>query len=168
MSDHPERVKFGPLISAGAVLGFGLGGFLDGIFLHQILQWHNMLSNRIPVVDLVTAKTNMVWDGYFHLAVWIATMTGLVMLFNAGKRKDVAWSGKVLAGAWIFGWGVFNILDSVVNHYILRLHNVYEYTTPANQALYNHLFLIGPGIIFAVVGWSIIMSGKGSWRSAGP
>jgi uncharacterized membrane protein len=27
---------------AGIVLGLGLGGFVDGITLHQIMQWHNM------------------------------------------------------------------------------------------------------------------------------
>jgi uncharacterized membrane protein len=26
------------------VLGFGLGGFFDGIILHQVLQWHHLLS----------------------------------------------------------------------------------------------------------------------------
>src|SRR5690606_18965301 len=28
----------------GTVLGFALGGFFDGILLHQILQWHHLLS----------------------------------------------------------------------------------------------------------------------------
>ena len=38
----------GPLIAAGLLLGTGLGGFVDGILLHQILQWHNMLSSVRP------------------------------------------------------------------------------------------------------------------------
>ena len=29
----------------GIVIGVGLGGFVDGILLHQILQWHHMLSS---------------------------------------------------------------------------------------------------------------------------
>jgi uncharacterized membrane protein len=28
------------------LLGFALGGFFDGILLHQILQWHHLLSSR--------------------------------------------------------------------------------------------------------------------------
>jgi uncharacterized membrane protein len=155
-----EVTRFGPLISAGTVLGFGLGGFLDGIFLHQIFQFHNMLSTKIPVVDLVSAKTNMVWDGYFHLAVWIATMIGLFMLFRAAKQEDVVLSGNVLTGAWIFGWGLFNTLDSVVDHYALRLHNVYEYADEATKALYNHLFFGIAGIGFTIVGLLIVRSGK--------
>jgi uncharacterized membrane protein len=27
-----------------AVLGFAFGGFFDGILLHQVLQWHHLLS----------------------------------------------------------------------------------------------------------------------------
>jgi uncharacterized membrane protein len=26
----------------GILLGVGLGGFVDGILLHQVLQWHHM------------------------------------------------------------------------------------------------------------------------------
>lgn len=33
----------------------GLGGFLDGTLLHQVLQWHAMLSKVVPVLDLVTS-----------------------------------------------------------------------------------------------------------------
>ncbi len=29
----------------GIVLGVGLGGFVDGILLHQLLQWHHMLTS---------------------------------------------------------------------------------------------------------------------------
>jgi uncharacterized membrane protein len=27
---------------AGLLIGIGMGGFVDGIVLHQIAQWHNM------------------------------------------------------------------------------------------------------------------------------
>ncbi|TIP73091.1 MAG: DUF2243 domain-containing protein, partial [Mesorhizobium sp.] len=30
--------------SAGILLGLGLGGFFDGIVLHQLLQWHHMAT----------------------------------------------------------------------------------------------------------------------------
>ena len=36
-----------PLVTAGTVLGIGMGGFVDGILFHQILQLHNMLSNWV-------------------------------------------------------------------------------------------------------------------------
>ena len=56
---------------AGIVLGIGLGGFVDGIVLHQIVQWHHMLSNWMPPTTLETMHVNMVWDGLFHAGVWL-------------------------------------------------------------------------------------------------
>jgi uncharacterized membrane protein len=103
-----DNLKRGPLISAGILMGAGLGGFVDGIVFHQILQVHNMLSNRIPPNDLVSAKINMTWDGYFHAAVWVMTAVGLYLLFRAGQRRDVPWSGKILLGSLIAGFGLFN------------------------------------------------------------
>ena len=32
-------------LSPGVVVGIGLGRFVDGIVLHQILQWHHMLTS---------------------------------------------------------------------------------------------------------------------------
>lgn len=56
---------------AALLLGIGMGGFVDGIVLHQILQWHNMLSNRIPPTTMDGMRINMMWDGVFHAAVWV-------------------------------------------------------------------------------------------------
>jgi uncharacterized membrane protein len=36
--------KAGLPTGAGIWFGLGLGGFFDGIVLHQILQWHHMLT----------------------------------------------------------------------------------------------------------------------------
>jgi hypothetical protein len=69
-----ERMHHGPLIAAGLLLGTGLGGFVDGIVLHQILQWHNMLSSVRPPTNLVDMKVNMVWDGLFHALTWTVTV----------------------------------------------------------------------------------------------
>lgn len=70
----------------------------------------------------------MAWDGYFHLAVWIMTLIGLGMLWGAGSRKDVAWSGKTFLGSLILGWGLFNLIEGIINHQLPGIHNVYEYT----------------------------------------
>ena len=49
---------------AGIVLGMGLGGFVDGIALHQIAQWHNMGSAILPPPTMDAMRQNMAWDGY--------------------------------------------------------------------------------------------------------
>src|ERR687894_30198 len=103
-----------PLIAAGTTLGIGLGGFLDGILFHQLLQLHNMLSARYPKtgVDAATAlvniEINMFWDGLFHAFTWALTALGLALLWRAVKRADVPLQGRVLFGGMVFGWGLFN------------------------------------------------------------
>ena len=75
-----------PAIAGALALGIGLGGFFDGIVFHQILQIHNMLSGWLPVTDLVSAKTNMVWDGLFHAAVWVICLIGVWMVWRAAGQ----------------------------------------------------------------------------------
>ena len=48
-----------PLIASGILMGAGMGGFVDGIVFHQILQLHNMVSGWLPPSNLVDAKVNM-------------------------------------------------------------------------------------------------------------
>jgi len=116
----PDR----PVVAAGIVLGVGLGGFIDGIVLHQILQWHNMLSSWIPPTDLVTTKVNMVWDGLFHLFTWLMTLLGVALLWRAGRRPEVPWVTRSFVGALLLGWGLFNTIEGVIDHQFLGVHHV--------------------------------------------
>lgn len=149
--------KRGPLISAGLLLGIGLGGFLDGIVFHQILQTHNMLSNRIPVDSLVNAKINMTWDGYFHAMVWLITVIGVYRLFSAARRDDALWSGQLLFGASLTGWGLFNLVEGIINHHVLALHHVMEYAI--DKQPYDLAFLAS-GVFFVLIGWLFIRAGS--------
>ncbi|MGY2134127.1 DUF2243 domain-containing protein [Hymenobacter sp. HD11105] len=146
-----------PLIAAGVLMGAGLGGFVDGIVLHQILQWHNMLSAKMPPDTLVAAKANMYWDGMFHAAVWIMTAVGLRMLWAAGCRTDVPWSGRTFLGALILGWGLFNVIEGIIDHQILGLHHVHEYV---DNKLPWDLSFLAFGALQLLVGWMLIRAGK--------
>lgn len=152
-----NKLKRGPLISAGLFLGMGLGGFLDGILFHQILQTHNMLSASIPVVDLISAKINMTWDGYFHAGVWLLTLLGVYLLYSAGRRQDVIWSGKILTGTMLGGWGLFNLVEGVIDHQLLGIHHVMEYAI--NKLPYDLAFLAS-GVILMLIGWLLVKSGS--------
>jgi uncharacterized membrane protein len=150
-------VSHAPLIAAGFLIGAGLGGFVDGILFHQILQWHNMLSARLPPIDAVSIKVNMVWDGLFHAGVWLLTAAGVAMLWRAGARADAAWSGRVLAGSALCGWALFNLVEGVIDHHLLELHHVYEYTdrhAPADLAfLLSGAVLLGAGLLLIRAGY---------------
>jgi uncharacterized membrane protein len=146
----------GAIISAGIMLGTGMGGFVDGIVLHQILQWHNMLSSVRPPVDLVSMKYNMVWDGLFHAFTWLMTAAGLARLWRAGQRADVPWSTSTFVGSLVLGWGLFNTVEGVIDHQILGIHHVH----PGSGQLAWDLGFIASGLIMIAIGWAAIRAGR--------
>lgn len=140
--------RVGPLVAAGVVTGVGLGGFVDGIALHQLLQWHNMLSSKVPPTDLVAMKINMVWDGLFHSLTWTMTVIGLGLLWRAGRRDDVPWLGRVFVGGLLIGWGLFNFVEGLIDHHVLAIHHVH----PGQDELAWDLGFLASGLVLLAVG----------------
>lgn len=145
-----------PLIAAGILLGLGLGGFVDGILLHQLLQWHHMLSSIRPVKTVSDLELNMVWDGLFEASTWVMTVAGLILLWRAGERDDVPWSSKTFVGSLLVGAGLFNLVEGLIDHQILGIHHV---KPGANELLWDLGFLAS-GVILAMVGWILLRSGQ--------
>ncbi len=151
-------------MSSGLLIGAGLGGFVDGIVFHQILQWHHMLSSMFPPNNLVNLKVNMFWDGIFHSAVWVMTAAGLALLWRAGQRRDVPWSGKTFLGSLMVGWGLFNLVEGLLDHQFLGIHHVVE--VAAHQAAWDAVFLLfGAGMLLG--GFGFIFKGRGDKISRG-
>lgn len=142
-----------PLVTAGTLLGIGLGGFVDGILFHQILQLHSMLSARVPKTSVADIEINMFWDGLFHAFTWIITLVGLVRLWKAVSRPGAVLSGRVLSGAMLMGWGLFNLVEGTINHLILDLHHVVE--AAPNHLPYDLAFLAS-GIILTLAGLRMV------------
>ena len=143
------------LVRAGVVLGIGMGGFVDGIEFHKILQTHNMLSAKRPPDTLVNVEVNMVWDGLFHALTWGMTAVGIGLLFRAARRADVAWDGRVLFGAMLAGWGAFNFVEGLIDHHLLHLHHVVERLGPS---VWDWLFLAS-GIVLIAIGSVLVRRG---------
>jgi uncharacterized membrane protein len=137
-------------LTAGVVLGVGLGGFADGIVLHQIAQWHNMGSAILPPHTMEAMSQNMVWDGLFHLATWTITLVGVFMLWAEVRAGTAAESAPAFAGQMIFGWGAFNLVEATIDHHLLNLHHVRD--MPAHVPLYDWIFLAVAGVGFIAVG----------------
>ena len=112
------------------LLGIGLGGFLDGIVLHQVLQWHSMLSNVVPPVTVEALHINMFWDGIFHAATWAITFAGVMLLRRSGERGTIP-PLRVFIGALLTGWAGFNLIEGLIDHHLLQLHNVREVSDAA-------------------------------------
>jgi uncharacterized membrane protein len=72
---------------AGMLIGIGMGGFVDGMVLHQIAQWRSMLSNIVPPHTMDTMRVNMTWDGLFHALTWLITLVGILRLWSAATAR---------------------------------------------------------------------------------
>lgn len=145
-----------PLVTSGTFLGIGLGGFFDGILFHQLLQVHNMLSARFPNASIVNMEINMFWDGIFHTLTFTMTLVGLGLLWKAGKRADVPWSGKTFLGSLILGWGLFNLVEGIINHHFLHIHHVVE---SYGLSAFDHVF-VASGVLLIIGGSMAIRSAR--------
>jgi uncharacterized membrane protein len=121
-----NRIAAPPPRASGLLFGLGLGGFVDGIVLHQILQWHHMVSDvpDYPVTTVAGLEVNTLADGFFHLLTWLFVLAGSIAAIAAWRqgRRAPTWSfhfGLVLAG-----WGIFNVVEGLINHQILQVHHV--------------------------------------------
>jgi len=151
-----------PLKYTAMVLGIGLGGFADGIVLHQILQWHEMLTNKLPSTTIVSKSVNMFWDGVFHLFTFLITLTGIYLFWNLLQHFHINKSRNLLTGGLLCGWGIFNVLEGVINHQILKLHNVREFSSHTD--LWNYGFL-SFGLLLIIGGWLLMRKTNNKLKS---
>ena len=110
----------------GIALGIGLGGFLDGIVLHQVLQWHHLVSDTgdHPVSTVAGLEANTLADGIFHLATWLFVVAGTLLAVRAWQRRELAPPWRSHVGLLLAGWGAFNVVEGIVDHQILGIHHV--------------------------------------------
>lgn len=148
--------------TAGIMIGFGMGGLLDFIVLHLLLQWHHMISSRLPPEGLEALRENVFWDGTGQAALWIVAFVGVLLLLDSARNSSILPSAlpSVLAffGYFVIGWGAFNFLDGLVNHHLLGLHNVRE--DVANTMAWNLGFMFVAGILLPLVGWWMVRAGQ--------
>lgn len=156
MNDFPhgeadvETVRLPVSKRAGLILGLGLGGFVDGILMHQVAQWHNMGSAVVPPTTMAAMADNMRWDGFFHAAVWLMTLIGVYWLLEDARKGVPLPDGKAFTGLLMLGWGLFNLVEGIIDHHLLGLHHVRD--LPAHVPLYDWLFLVIGGAGFILLG----------------
>jgi uncharacterized membrane protein len=142
--------------SAGILFGLGLGGFFDGIVLHQILQWHHLLSSRVRPDSVPALELNTLADGLFHASTWLFVVAGLAVLWRHARRTHLTWPTRLIAGTLLMGFGAFNIVEGLIDHEILGLHHVNE-TVPRDQWI---VWDIG----FLAWGAAMFVAGAWLWR----
>lgn len=113
-----------PLSVWAGVAGFGLGAVVDTVIFHLIFQTHHLLSGFYDPYSYDGFRTNVMVDGLFLVATGLVAVVGIGMLWRTVNRTDRRLSGIHAVGWAVVGAGVFNLIDGVVSHYVLDLHNV--------------------------------------------
>jgi uncharacterized membrane protein len=142
------------------IMGLGLGGFIDGIVLHQILQWHHMLTGDNggePMDTLAGLETNTLVDGFFHLATWILVATAMLLTVRAWQRRELAPPWRTHFGLLLAGWGTFNLVEGLIDHQLLGIHHVRD---DLGGPLGWDLAFLAFGILLCAVGIALTRSGQ--------
>src|SRR5690606_6519350 len=105
---------------AGVLIGIALIAAVDEIIFHQLLGWHHFYDRSTPAVGLLS-------DGLLHAGEVIALVAGFFLLLDL-RRSEAISRAAVRAGAFL-GAGGFQLFDGLINHKLLRLHQI-RYDVP--------------------------------------
>lgn len=101
---------------SGFLFGCGVAASMIDLFIfHLSLQWHHFY-------DLSTLQVALTADGFFHAFGWFITIWGLFLLADIRRRTGVRWGHW--AGGVVLGVGVFQLFDGIVDHKVLRIHQI--------------------------------------------
>jgi uncharacterized membrane protein len=141
-------------------MGVGLGGFLDGIVLHQVLQWHHLLTSteEHPSNSVAGLEANTLADGFFHLATWACVLAGTVLAVRAWQRGELAPPWRFHVGLLLAGWGAFNLVEGLIDHQLLGIHHVRDDLGAP----------LGWDLGFLALGLLLLVAGAALARSAEP
>lgn len=136
------------LAGTGLSLGLALGGFFDGILLHQILQWHHLLSNVDAARDM---RVQILADGVFHALMYVIAAAALYQLWRRRAALNTPDAARVLWGMALVGFGSWHILDAVVSHWITGIHRI-KVDSP-QPLLWDLAWFVAFGVVPALAGW---------------
>ena len=145
-TEPPSSVRQGPWWPALAA-GAGLAGLVDVVVFHELLHWHHFYDRSTPAAGLTS-------DGLLDLVLTAALVAGVVAL--AERAGPVRGWGRRVWGGILAGFGGFNLLDGLVDHKLLRLHQIRP--EAASQLPYD----------VAWIGSSLLVLAAGIWMVRTP
>ncbi|MDQ4082519.1 MAG: DUF2243 domain-containing protein [Actinomycetota bacterium] len=140
MTWRRERVAY-------VVIGLGFGALVDGFVLHQLLQWHHLVSAKTTVETVSGLEENTLADGIFHTASLAVLALGVGLL--VGRRCEAL----PLVGLALVGWGAFNVVDQLVFHLAFGAHHIREGVE--NYQAYDWGFF-GLGLLLVALGVAVL------------
>lgn len=100
---------------SGILFGFGVIAFIDEVVFHQLLHWHHFYDKSTRDIGLVS-------DGLFHAFSFFATIGSSFMLADL-RRRNAFWLRRWVGGI-LLGIGSFQLYDGIIQHKLMRLHQI--------------------------------------------
>jgi uncharacterized membrane protein len=120
---------------------------IDEVIFHQILAWHHFF-------DWGTSGFGLLSDGLLHSGELILLVLGFFMFVDLRSRRKLnriaVWAG------FFFGMGVFQLFDGIVDHKLLRIHQI-RYVD--NVVLYD-LIWNAAGLLLLLAGFIISLRAR--------
>lgn len=136
------------LRAPAVLLGISLGGFFDGILLHQVLQWHHLLSNVEAVEDM---RGQVLADGLFHVLMYLLAVVALAMLWKRRALLSCEGAGRRVWSCALIGFGAWHLVDAVLSHWILGIHRIRD-DSPV-PLVWDLLWFVVFGLLPVALGW---------------
>jgi uncharacterized membrane protein len=115
MAPPAAAPRFGRSLGAAALIGAALMAGVDEIVFHQVLGWHHFYDRATPAIGLLS-------DGLLHAAELIALVAGFFLAADLYRRGEL--HGPAVRAGALLGLGGFQLFDGIVDHKLLRLHQI--------------------------------------------
>jgi uncharacterized membrane protein len=149
----PAAVDRRRSLLTGAMIGVALMAAADTVVFHQLLGWHHFYDRSTPDISLLS-------DGLLQTAYLVLLVAGFFWLADLRRRSALA-RGSAWAG-FVLGLGAFQLFDGVVDHRLLRLHQVrYGVDVAPYDLVWN-----GAALVLLVVGAVLARRSRHEGRTA--
>lgn len=103
-----------------------------------------------PTDTVAGLEMNTLADGFFHLATWLLVLAASVTALTAWRRGRLAPSWSFHFGLVLAGWGIFNLVEGVIDHHVLGVHHVRD---DLGAPLSWDLGFLALGLVLLAGGW---------------
>ncbi|SNR41975.1 DUF2243 domain-containing protein [Blastococcus mobilis] len=152
---RPSPVDRRRSLLTGTMLGIAIMAAADEVVFHQLLGWHHFYDRSTPDVALLS-------DGLLQTAYLVLLVAGFFRFADLRRRATLA--HRSTWGGFLLGLGAFQLLDGVVDHKLLRLHQV-RYGV---DLLPYDLFWNGAAVVLLLIGAILTWRSRSEGRTPAP
>ena len=77
-----------------------------------------------PTTTVAGLEVNTLADGFFHLAMWLLLLAASITTVAAWRQGRLAPNWSFHFGLVLMGWGIFNVVEGLIDHHIIQVHHV--------------------------------------------